>query len=443
LWRGVPRELGYLLLAFPIAVIAIGAVQAVFWTGVGLAVLIGGLFLVLAALVIARALGTLELTTIGWTSLPKIETPRWKPASASASDGFWRRFFRPFVNLHYWLYLVWAMFVNIAVTTVSWGITIGWTVTALTGTTYWIWAGFLPNNDREFFLSRVVYSYITGQDGSFDPRLGDVVLAFVVGVIFLATLPFVTRGLTWMHWGIDRAFLGTWRFDELEQEVQELSASRGAAVAAEDQSLRRLERDIHEGPQQRLVRLQMDLASAGRRIDDDPEHARTLLGEAQEQAREALEELRSLSRGFAPPILQDRGLVPALESLVARSTVPVALESSLDGSEQLAPEVERNVYFVAAELLTNVAKHSGASEARLVLRARADDSAGRMLELWVTDNGRGGAVPEIGHGLSGLEERLRGMRGALTVESPAGGPTRIGATLPLDRPVSTADAALA
>jgi signal transduction histidine kinase len=212
--------------------------------------------------------------------------------------------------------------------------------------------------------------------------------------------------------------------------VQQLAASRGAAVQAEDASLRRLERDIHDGPQQRLVRLQMDLAAIERKLDADPDAARTLLGEARDQARDTLDELRALSRGFAPPLLQDRGLASALESLAARSPVPVILELELPTDSTLPAAIERNAYFIAAELLTNAAKHSGASAIRLRISTRDAGASGHWLDLWVTDNGHGGATPVAGHGLAGLDERVRGLGGVLVVDSPVGGPTVVGAHFP-------------
>jgi signal transduction histidine kinase len=237
-----------------------------------------------------------------------------------------------------------------------------------------------------------------------------------------------------MHAGIARGLLGAWRSEALQREVADLSASRGAAIHAEDQSLRRLERDIHDGPQQRLVRLQMDISSAGRKIESDPDAARRLLAEASAQASDALEELRALSRGFAPPILQDRGLIAGVESLAARSTVPATFDSALPANTRFTPEIERSAYFIVAELLTNVAKHSNARAVRVSVVLRDDPLAGTdWLDLWVSDNGTGGAVVETGHGLSGLVERLRGLRGTLNVDSPLGGPTQISAHIPLPR----------
>ena len=128
-----------------------------------------------------------------------------------------------------------------------------------------------------------------------------------------------------MHYGIARGMLSAFLSEELRQQVTGLASSRSAAVAAEGTALRRLERDIHDGPQQRLVRLQMDLAAADRKLDKDPKAARVLLEEALQQSKDALDELRALSRGFAPPILMDRGLVAALESLAVRAAVPTTV----------------------------------------------------------------------------------------------------------------------
>ncbi len=316
----------------------------------------------------------------------------------------------------------------------TWCVTVTWVAMALGGFSYWFWQGFLPANDGNILLHRVILDWMfPGNGWEIDPRLGESVFNLVVGIFALATLPLVARLLTLAHQGAARGLLSAGRGDALRAEVAALSASRGAAVQAEDQSLRRLERDIHDGPQQRLVRLQMDLASAERSLERDPEAARALLGEARGQAHDTLEELRALSRGFAPPILQDRGLVAGLESLAARSPIPVEFVRDLSPELVLAPEVERSAYFVAAELLTNVAKHSGADGIRLELSDRSDGRAGRELVLRVEDNGTGGASFEDGHGLRGLADRLGGLLGELSVESPDGGPTRVTARVPLGR----------
>jgi signal transduction histidine kinase len=430
LWASVPREFGFLILTMPIAIAGLVLLSTTFFTGLGLIALVFGIFIIVASLYMARGFGTLELVRLRWAGRREIQRPAWE--RGDRNQGFWRTLFAPFVDGHYWLYLLHGMIINPIVSIVSWSLTIAWTSAALGGTTGWIWQRYIPYGDggREFWLHDVILDFLfPGNTWNIDPRVGETVFEFIVGLIFLATLPFVFRGLTLLHDVIARGTLSAWRSEALEVEVAQLAASRGAAVQAEDASLRRLERDIHDGPQQRLVRLQMDLATIERKLERDPESARTLLGEARDQARETLDELRALSRGFAPPILQDRGLAVALESLAMRSPVPVTVEVDLaDGA--LPAAIERNAYFIAAELLTNAAKHAEASAIRLRAGTRDEGASGHWIDVWVTDNGRGGAATTPGHGLAGLDERVRGLRGMLVIDSPVGGPTTIGAHVP-------------
>jgi signal transduction histidine kinase len=428
LWSRTPRELGFLLPTLPVIVVAFSVLVTLFSTGLSLVALFVGLFIVVAALYAARGFGVVELTRLNWAGRPRITAPQWTPRGEPATP--LRAILGPLVSGHYWLYLLHGMVVNFIVGLVSWSLTIVWVSGALGGLTYWLWSWTLPADSGSVGL----FGLWTGAygPGSTQNLVAENIVNAALGLAFLLTLPFLTRALVMMHHGIAVVMLGAWSSEALQREVADLSASRGAAVSAEDQSLRRLERDIHDGPQQRLVRLQMDLASAERRLDDDPDAARRLLGEAREQARDTLEELRALSRGLVPPILQDRGLIAALESLAARSTVPVQRELQVDRDLRLPSEIERSAYFIAAELLTNVAKHAGATGIRLHLELRRvpeDDST--WLDLWVIDNGHGGAVLRDGHGLAGLDERLRGLRGILSVRSPAGGPTAIGAHIPV------------
>ena len=430
LWRGVPRELGFLVLTMPIAYVAFSLLNGILWAGVGTLIIYIGVFLVAGSLYVARGFGTLELVRLRWSGQPEITRPDWNPGGKPIT--FWRGVFGPYANGHYWLYLLHAMIINPIISMISWVFTIVWVSVGLGGVTYWFWDRFVPHPDSEIYLSKVIYEWwFQGSTAPFNPVVGDNVMEFVLGVICLVTLPFITHAMTLMHQAVARGVLGAWRSEALQREVADLSASRGAAVVAEDQSLRRLERDLHDGPQQRLIRLQMDLASAERKLDSDPEAARTIIAEAGQQAKDTLEELRALSRGFAPPILQDRGLVAALESLVARSIVPVVFDNGLATDLRLPSEIERSAYFIAAELLTNVSRHSGATSARLHVEVSAEPGTPRRLELWVTDNGHGGAAVTAGHGLSGLDERTRGLRGDLVIDSPVGGPTRIGVRIPI------------
>jgi signal transduction histidine kinase len=250
-----------------------------------------------------------------------------------------------------------------------------------------------------------------------------------VGLLLLAALPLVTRACVAAQVGLGQALL--WdasalhrRISGLEQERDTARAQTVAAVTAEATALRRLERDIHDGPQQRLVRLAMELGRAQHHFDSRPEAVREALADAIVQAQEALEELRALSRGIAPPILADRGLRQAVNALAARSTVPAEVDADhLD--RRLDAAVETAAYFVVAEALANVAKHSHARRCVIGLR-HAEGS----LRAWVTDDGAGGAALDKGHGLRGLNDRVNAIGGHLRVASPRGGPTTITAELP-------------
>ncbi|MFM9878518.1 MAG: sensor histidine kinase [Rhodoglobus sp.] len=422
LWRAMPRELLYLLIAFPIAVTGFSLTVGLFFTGVGTIVtfFIGILFLV-AALYVGRGFGTVTINLVEWATTRPIARPEWQDARARTGFVGWLKSF--FGNGHYWLYLLHTMVLDFIITTITWTLTIVWVSLALGGLTYWIWAPFADRNDG----SAIFANRLADRLGStLDPQLTATLLYIAIGVVFTLTLPLMTRGLTTIHWLVARGVLAAFKSDALLKQVADLNESRGAAISAEGHSLRRLERDIHDGPQQRLVRLQMDLAAAERQLDSDPETARTLIAEAMEQSKEALEELRALSRGFAPPILLDRGLIAALESAAVRGPIPTRVVDELPKSTELPQEIERNAYFVSSEALANAAKHSGASE----LEVRVGLAEGSLV-VAVTDNGSGGAVATPDHGIAGLEERLRGLGGTLGVVSPEGGPTVITARLPL------------
>jgi signal transduction histidine kinase len=195
-------------------------------------------------------------------------------------------------------------------------------------------------------------------------------------------------------------------------------------MTAAETERRRIERDLHDGAQARLVSLAMELGRARARFDDDPEGAKVLLDQAHEESKAALAELRSLVRGVHPPVLSDRGLDAALSGLAAMCPVPVTVEVEM--AARPSSTVEAVAYFVVAESLTNVAKHSGATRATVVVR-----SEGRLLRVFVRDDGRGGADPG-GAGLAGLADRAQAVEGRLIVSSPLGGPTIIEVQLPCE-----------
>ena len=211
--------------------------------------------------------------------------------------------------------------------------------------------------------------------------------------------------------------------EQLEARLDELRASRARLVQAGDAERRRLERDLHDGAQSRLVALSLLLRAARRRADGDAELA-GLLDQAQDELQTSLGELRELARGIHPAVLSRHGLAPALDGLAARAPVPVTLEAG--GAERLPAPVESAAYFVVAEALVNVAKYAGATQASVRV-ARSGD----RLTVDVADDGVGGADAERGSGLRGLADRVAALDGTLTVDSPVGGGTRLRAELPL------------
>ncbi len=254
---------------------------------------------------------------------------------------------------------------------------------------------------------------------------GLVIVALFVGLLLVPVAASVSRGLMIMHRAVVEGLLCVSPSAALRQEVQRLRGSRSAAVELEASELRRIERDLHDGAQQRLVMLSIDLSLAAERIDADPAGARALVVEAQDQARQALAELRDLVRGIAPAILLDRGLVPALGAIAGRCPVPTVVQSTLPEGIRLPDSMERAAYFVVAEALANVAKHASAEHCEI--RCRAEER-GLVVEVW--DDGSGGARVLPTGGLAGLAGRLQALDGSLTVDSPPGGPTLVRAEIP-------------
>jgi PAS domain S-box-containing protein len=210
---------------------------------------------------------------------------------------------------------------------------------------------------------------------------------------------------------------------ELHARLEELAASRARIVTAGDVERRRLERNLHDGAQQRLVALSLALRMALGKVESDPASARALLSGAADELALALEELRELARGLHPAVLTDRGLRPAVEMLAGRSPVPVEIVDVPE--ERLPGPVEAAAYYLIAEALTNVAKYAGASAVRV--RVAAHD-ANVLVE--VSDDGAGGADPAGGTGLRGLADRVEALGGTLAIDSPAGTGTSLRALIP-------------
>jgi signal transduction histidine kinase len=252
----------------------------------------------------------------------------------------------------------------------------------------------------------------------------EAIAAAALGVVLVVAAAWATRGMANAHAFIAQGLLGP-SPAQLRARVAALKASRDRAVDSAEDERRRIERDLHDGAQQRLVALAMDLGMAKEKLRTDPQAATELVGEAHEEAKRALAELRDLARGIHPAVLADRGLDAAISALAARSPVPVGVEVA---TERLPGAVESTAYFVVAEALTNAAKHARAGEITVHI-ARRDD----LLVVEVTDDGDGGADPARGSGLRGLADRVAAIDGRLTVTSPAGGPTVVRAELPCGR----------
>jgi signal transduction histidine kinase len=265
--------------------------------------------------------------------------------------------------------------------------------------------------------------------------LGSKALAIQIGVsailvgFLVAVWAITTGGYFWPAWpalglavaaGVHAAVV----YGRRTHRIERLERSRAAAVDIQEADLRRIERDLHDGAQARLVSLGMSLGMAEEKLRKDPESALALLAEARSEAKEALEELRDLARGIHPPILTDRGLEAAIAALAARSPVPVTLTADVPTRPPSA--VETAAYFVVAEALANAIKYSEAT--RIDIRLRGTNG---LLVAEVIDDGRGGADP-AGDGLTGLEQRVRALDGSLQVASPAGGPTTVRAELPCE-----------
>ncbi|MEU6255234.1 sensor domain-containing protein [Streptomyces sp. NPDC047043] len=261
-------------------------------------------------------------------------------------------------------------------------------------------------------------------------RLPWGVLTFTITLTSLfvlwPVLPFIARGLANADRAMVRGLLSP--SDELERRIAELESDRGVVVDTANADLRRIERDLHDGAQARLVNLAMGLGLAKEKLLEDPDSAAEMVAEAHGEVKLALQELRDLARGIHPAVLTDRGLDAALSAVASRCTVPVKV--TVDLGTRPAAAIEGIAYFTVSELLQNISKHSAAKNASVeVWRANS-----RLL-IQVEDDGRGGARLDGGTGMQGLADRLDAVDGLFVIESPQGGPTIVTAELPWrDRP---------
>ncbi|MFJ9617178.1 sensor histidine kinase [Streptomyces noursei] len=406
------REFLHLCLSLPVASVMFGYAIAVVSTSAGLLITFLGIPVLAGGLAGARGLGALERARA--RALLGLDVAAPEPLRPSKpglmawvgavlkSGASWRHLLYAFVHFP------WALFAFVGSVT-FWSV--GW---ALLSFPFWYWL--VPS-----------YASLPGiqlwGDGTTVLYVSPTVAAMVSGVFGLLMVlagPWVFRGLTQVDRLLVRGLLGP---SPLATRVIELESDRGVVVDTAAADLRRIERDLHDGAQARLVALAMDLGLAKEKLAEDPQAAARMVDEAHGEVKVALQELRDLARGIHPAILTDRGLGPALSALAGRCTVPVTVEVDLD--RRPAPAIEGIAYFTVSELLQNVAKHSGADRAAVDVWHTAD-----QLMLMVSDDGRGGASTEAGGGLAGLAERLGSVDGLLVVDSPAGGPTTVTAELP-------------
>ncbi|WP_158846748.1 sensor histidine kinase [Saccharothrix deserti] len=404
----IARISGYFLLNLAtglfwfILLVTMGAVSlgtAVVWVGVPLGVL---------TMVLARAAATAERAwlrvTLGvdipqpYRPLPDTTTERAKTIAKDPAT--WR-------DLSYWLLMLPLGAVEFALTVALWSAV---SATALLP----FYLQWLPATLEVDFGAGNVWVVDT-----FFKAIPVSVVGLLLGVLSYRLLKALGKG----HALLAQALLGPSRNSLLSAEAQRLSASRARGVEAAEAERRRIERDLHDGAQQRLVAVAMGLGRARSKMESDPDSARELIAEAHADAKLAISELRDLARGIYPSVLGDRGLDAALSSLAARCPIPV--EVSVDVEPRPPTAVESTAYFTVAESLTNIAKHSGATEARVRV-SRTENS----VVVEVTDNGRGGAEVRPGGGLAGLADRAATIDGVVVVVSPLGGPTVIRTELP-------------
>ncbi|WP_167145114.1 sensor domain-containing protein [Actinomyces sp. ZJ308] len=407
-YRRLGRDAIFLLLSWPLSLLAFCLVLPLTALGTGTIIIWVGLMVLVLALSIAG--GFANLARLAVARLDGRDPVPGGYLEPEPGTSLHRMILRRLRDPQRWVDLLWVI-VFFPVSLITWILTVVWLSAAV--------GGFLAP-----IVNVIIDSVLPGQRqglayllGLYPPLLWDSAFNLAVGVIFALTAPFVLRGLAAMQAGLTRGML-SWR-----SEVSRLQTSRAAVQRAEADTRRRLERDIHDGPQQRLVRLRMDLARAQRQAEKDPVAASAIIQGAMDQTQQTLDELRQLSRGIAPPVLVDRGLAAAIAEAATRSSVPVTVSTEL--SEDLPDHVSQAAYFVISESLANLNKHSGATAA--AVESRVVDG---VLHVTVSDNGIGGASTAKGHGLAGLVERLNGVDGRLALTSPTGGPTTVEAMIP-------------
>ena len=407
------KETGYAVAALPLGVAWFSIFLTLGTTSISLIVFVVGLPLLALTMWLVRVAARIQREVANVLLDARIEARPTVPAPEGQSR--WRRLLAPVLDPADWRALAYLLLFAFPI---GLGLFIAavvlWSV-ALFCVTAPVWYYIVPADNRGDFL----------WDGNTIDSSLEWVAVVGGGLVLLFITPWIVRALTRLDAVLMRALLGPTR-GELERAAARSAEQRDLAVSSAAGDRRQIERDLHDGAQARLVSLAVDLGRARRRLEegDSSDEAAELVRSAHEEAKQALAEIRDLARGIHPAVLTDRGLDAALSSLAARSPVPVALRSEL-GDERPPEQVESAAYFVVAEVLTNVARHSEATNAAVsVVR---DDG---VLVIEIRDDGVGGADAQPGSGLAGLRDRVGSLGGTLVVESPPGGPTAITAVLP-------------
>ncbi|MEV8332821.1 sensor domain-containing protein [Streptomyces niveus] len=406
------KEFVYLLLNLPMGILFFVYVVTMLSVSAGLLVTFLGIPLLAAALVGCRGLGAVErararaLLDLDVASpLPvrgeKAGLMSWVGAVLKSGVS-WRHVL--YGILHF-PWVMFSFFTSVTFVVTSWSL-------FLYPLWQWTFPAYLDQDGIAVFSDGSREFYV---DTPFE-----IAATSVVGLVLVLASPWLVRGLTTVDRLLVAGLLGP---SKLATRVSELESDRGVVVDTAAADLRRIERDLHDGAQARLVALAMDLGLAKEKLLEDPEAAARMVDEAHGEVKVALQELRDLARGIHPAVLTDRGLDAALSSVASRCTVPVQVE--VDLAYRPAAAIEGIAYFTVSELLQNVSKHSGATRATVDVW-----QVETRLMLQVSDNGRGGANTSSGSGLAGLAERLDAVDGILVVDSPVGGPTTVTAELP-------------
>lgn len=256
-----------------------------------------------------------------------------------------------------------------------------------------------------------------------NPLIAVVVL--IMGIVIAVPTALLINLTAKLHGQLGILLLGTSQEEVLTERVEELTESRSAVMRAMHMERKRIERDLHDGAQQQLVALAMDLGRAREKMESNPEEAREILDASHERAKRVMTDMRELVRGIHPAVLSDRGLDAAVSAVAGR--MPMAVDVNVRVHERLPEEIEGTAYFVVVEALTNITKHAMADRARVSIQRD-----GNWLRITVTDNGRGGANPELGTGMRGLRDRILALEGTFAFTSPPGQGTRITVEIPCE-----------